>query len=177
MEIVVYNTKEECLKAIATLKTIGLEPLQWQLDQLSLFEHSEVNNSETPIYSILKANAPFKPINPQKLECIEDTVNQLMDIGPHADEPGLLLGKIQCGKTDTFENIIGLAFDKGIDIAIVFTKGTKPLAEQTKMRLKKDFRFFKPSEDKNQKIILQKYETYRIEHYVISAAFGQRGFL
>ena len=24
---------------------------------------------------------------------------------------------------------------------------------------------------------IQKYETYRIEHYVISAAFGRRGFL
>ena len=73
-----------------------------------------------------------------------------MEEGPHAEEPGLLLGKIQCGKTDTFENIIGLAFDKGIDIAVVFTKGTKPLAEQTKMRMKKDYRFFKPSDDNSQ---------------------------
>lgn len=45
-----------------------------------------------------------------------------MEDGPQAAEPGLLLGKIQHGKTDTFEDIIGLAFDRGIDIAIILTK-------------------------------------------------------
>ena len=50
------------------------------------------------------------------------TVEQLLANVPNAEEPGLLLGKIQCGKTDTFGNIIGIAFDRGIDIAIVLTK-------------------------------------------------------
>lgn len=154
MAEVIYKTKEECIKAIETVKAMGYEPADWMLKQLEAFENAEKTDADTPIYSILKANAPFKPIDPKKLECIESTVEQLMDTGPRADEPGLLLGKIQCGKTDTFENIIGLAFDKGIDIAIVFTKGTKPLAEQTKMRMKKDYRFFKPTDDKNQKLTI-----------------------
>ena len=67
----------------------------------------------------------------------------MLEDGPQAAEPGLLLGKIQYGKTDTFEDIIGLAFDRGIDIAFILTKGTNPLALQTLMRLRKDFRHFK----------------------------------
>lgn len=58
------------------------------------------------------------------------------------DRPGLLLGKVQCGKTDTFEKIIGLAFDKGIDIAIILTKGTNALVNQTISRLQNDFSDF-----------------------------------
>ena len=46
----------------------------------------------------------------------------MLEDGPQAAEPGLLLGKIQYGKTDTFEDITGLAFDRGIDIAIILTK-------------------------------------------------------
>lgn len=48
-----------------------------------------------------------------------ETVDALLADVENATDPGLLLGKIQCGKTDTFENIIGLAFDRGIDITIV----------------------------------------------------------
>lgn len=66
----------------------------------------------------------------------------MLEDGPQAAEPGLLLGNIQCGKTDTFEDIISLSFDRGIDIAIILTKGTNPLALQTLMRLRKDFRHF-----------------------------------
>lgn len=73
-----------------------------------------------------------------------------------------MLGKIQCGKTDTFEDIIGLAFDKGIDITIVFTKGTKPLAQQTIMRMKKDYRFFKASDNLNQKSTINIYDIMKV---------------
>jgi hypothetical protein len=52
----------------------------------------------------------------EKIDSVEGSVNQLLEDGPHTEEPGLLLGKIQCGKTDTFEDIIGLSFDRGIDI-------------------------------------------------------------
>ena len=104
-------------------------------------------DTTTPIYNTLKANAPFKPIDPKKIECIESTVDELLKDCPNADEPCLLLGKVQCGKTDTFENIVGLSFDRGIDIAVVFTKGTKPLTEQTKMRMSKDFQFFQETDE------------------------------
>jgi hypothetical protein len=62
-----------------------------------------------------------------KRNYIEETVELLMQEGEKATEPGLLLGHIQCGKTDTFEKIIALSFDIGIDLVIVFTKGTNPL--------------------------------------------------
>jgi hypothetical protein len=54
-------------------------------------------------------------------------------------KPGMLLGKIQSGKTRAFIGVIALAFDNGYDMAIVLTKGTKPLVEQTLKRLSDDF--------------------------------------
>lgn len=71
--------------------------------------------------------------------CIESVVDQL----EHADDPnkpGMLLGKIQSGKTRAFLGIIARAFDRGFDIAIVLTKGTKTLASQTVKRIGRDFK-------------------------------------
>jgi len=75
-------------------------------------------------------------------DCIETTVNYLLNRQTNVNNPGMLLGKIQSGKTKTFIGIIALAFDRGYDICIVFTKGTKLLAEQTYQRLDGDFREF-----------------------------------
>ena len=88
-----------------------------------------------------------------KRNCIEETVELLMQEGEKATEPGLLLGHIQCGKTDTFEKIIALSFDKGIDLVIVFTKGTNPLTMQTIKRMEKDFCYFKENGNLNEKVI------------------------
>ena len=76
-------------------------------------------------------------------DCIEDTVDNLLKANnSKVSDPGLLLGKIQCGKTRAFVGIIGLMFDKNIDIAIVLTKGTKALAQQTKTRMENEFSAF-----------------------------------
>lgn len=163
MSNVIYTTKDECLKAIATLKAVGMEPLPWMLEQLKAFEESEiqesvVNDSDTPIWDTLQANYPYGVMPQEKKDCVENTVKQLLEEGEHADEPGLLLGKIQCGKTDTFEDIIGLSFDKGVDIAIVITKGTKALVNQTIMRMKKDYKWFKASDDCNQRSTINIYD-------------------
>jgi hypothetical protein len=56
-----------------------------------------------------------------------------------ADRPGMLLGKIQSGKTRAFIGIMAKAFDEGYDFAIVLTKGTQALSEQTMKRLARDF--------------------------------------
>lgn len=162
MNEVIYSTKEECIKAIETLKCIGLEPLPWMLDQLEKFEKAEKikkveYNSDTPIWDTLQAKYPFGKMPKEKKECVENTVNLLLEEGEHAEDPGLLLGKIQCGKTDTFEDIIGLSFDKGIDLAVVLTKGTKALVNQTIMRMKKDFKWFKPSDNLNQRETINIY--------------------
>ncbi|WP_233840523.1 Z1 domain-containing protein [Dyella sp. 2HG41-7] len=73
--------------------------------------------------------------------CIENIVDQL----DHADDPkkpGMLLGKIQSGKTRAFLGVIARAFDRDFDIAIVLTKGTKTLASQTVKRIGRDFKEF-----------------------------------
>lgn len=74
--------------------------------------------------------------------CIEDTVERLQSVQTSAARPGMLLGKIQSGKTKTFLAIIALAFDNGFDVAIVLTKGTKALTRQTLQRIRNDFADF-----------------------------------
>ncbi|WP_104839097.1 Z1 domain-containing protein [Sinorhizobium fredii] len=74
--------------------------------------------------------------------CIEEIVNELETESTTGDKPGMLLGKIQSGKTRGFVGIIAKAFDRGFDVAIVLTKGTKTLSAQTVRRLEADFKEF-----------------------------------
>lgn len=74
--------------------------------------------------------------------CIDRVVNQLEDVSTTGDQPGILLGKIQSGKTRGFVGVIARAFDRGFDIALVLTKGTKTLSAQTVARLSADFSEF-----------------------------------
>ena len=108
------------------------------------------NQVEEYIYQTLRENSVFQ-YSTELCNCIENTAKALLSNKPNAIEPVLLLGKIQCGKTNTFENIIGLCFDHGIEVCIVMTKGTKTLAKQTINRLEEDFRWFKPDGTLNQK--------------------------
>ncbi|MEC4562689.1 Z1 domain-containing protein [Pseudomonas inefficax] len=73
--------------------------------------------------------------------CIESVVNQL-ETATTPNKPGMLLGKIQSGKTRAFLGIIARSFDKAFDITIVLTKGTKTLAKQTVKRIGRDFKEF-----------------------------------
>lgn len=70
--------------------------------------------------------------------CIDRVVKQLEDTSTSGDRPGMLLGKIQSGKTRAFVGVIARSFDRGFDIAVVFTKGTKTLSAQTVARLRRD---------------------------------------
>ena len=62
--------------------------------------------------------------------CMEKTVINLLDKDTNIEPPGMLLGKIQSGKTRAYIGIIALAFDNGYDMCIVLQKGTKVLTEQ-----------------------------------------------
>ncbi|MDX8465743.1 Z1 domain-containing protein [Mesorhizobium sp. VK23B] len=73
--------------------------------------------------------------------CIREVVERL-ETATDPKSPGMLLGRIQSGKTRAFLGVIALAFDRGYDIAIVLTKGTKTLASQTVKRIGRDFRTF-----------------------------------
>lgn len=75
--------------------------------------------------------------------CVESTVAKLIENDTSVNRPGMLLGKIQSGKTRTFIGITALAFDNDYDVTIVLTKGTRALAQQTYERLKKEFEDFK----------------------------------
>ncbi|KKR42012.1 hypothetical protein A2356_01100 [Candidatus Nomurabacteria bacterium RIFOXYB1_FULL_39_16] len=74
--------------------------------------------------------------------CIEETVVKLIDSDTNLKKPGILLGKVQSGKTRAFLGVMALAFDNDYDITIILTKGTKPLTEQTLKRLHEDFQVF-----------------------------------
>jgi hypothetical protein len=74
--------------------------------------------------------------------CIEDTVAKLIAHTTDAAKPGILLGKIQSGKTKTFLGITALAFDNNYDIAVILTKPTTALARQTCKRVTKEFAEF-----------------------------------
>lgn len=79
---------------------------------------------------------------PEELQhCIEEVVERL-EAATDPDSPGMLLGRIQSGKTGAFLGVIARAFDRGYDIAIVLTKGTRTLASQTVKRIGRDFKTF-----------------------------------
>src|SRR6266566_997234 len=74
--------------------------------------------------------------------CVRGTVEQLLKEETSTKRPGVLLGKIQGGKTRAFIGVIASAFDQGYDVAVVLTKGTKSLARQTLNRVQRDFEPF-----------------------------------
>src|SRR5262249_22402567 len=80
--------------------------------------------------------------DPTLMAAVDDTVAKLSDETTSVRSPGVLLGKIQSGKTRAYLGIIARAFDRGYEIAIILTKGTKSLARQTLSRAKEDFSEF-----------------------------------
>ena len=87
-------------------------------------------------YNFLKEKNDY---GEEYLECMENSVYNLVQQQTTANKPGMLLGKIQSGKTKTFLGIMGLAYDNGYDVVIILTKGTKALVKQTIARLNQEF--------------------------------------
>lgn len=148
-----FETIEELQDYVDFLEMKGREIPQWVLSEKERLERESAINDEEYIFSTMKANNPF--MTEEKEKVVRDMTNQLLSDGPNATDPCLLLGKVQCGKTDTFLSIMGLCFDKGIDIAIVMTKGTQTLTDQTIKRLNHDFRFFQDDDTYNQKVVIE----------------------
>lgn len=78
--------------------------------------------------------------NEKTLKCIKESICKLDRID---DNPLMMLGKIQSGKTRSFIGVISLAFDNEYDLAIVLTKNSNALARQTVARMNKEFKEFK----------------------------------
>ncbi|HEV3156685.1 MAG TPA: Z1 domain-containing protein [Candidatus Baltobacteraceae bacterium] len=70
---------------------------------------------------------------------VAETVAHLRDGQTNVSHPGMLLGKIQSGKTRAFLGVIAACFDESYDGAIVLTKGTQTLAIQTLARVEDAF--------------------------------------
>jgi hypothetical protein len=75
--------------------------------------------------------------------CVRECVDELLARETTSRHPGMLLGKIQSGKTRAFLGIMALAFDRGFDVAVVLTKGTKTLGNQTVRRISTEFKSFR----------------------------------
>jgi hypothetical protein len=81
---------------------------------------------------------------PKELGCIRKTLSGL-ERNARSGNPGLLLGKIQSGKTKSFIGLIALAFDNGFDVVVVLTKNSEALTKQTTSRLSTQFESFSDS--------------------------------
>ena len=151
-----FNTLDEYLAFEAQLRSFGQEPNAEMLAERSRLEAAQNVNDKEYIFGTMKIHNQF--MTPEKEKVVREMTDQLMKEGNNATQPCLLLGKVQCGKTDTFENIIALCFDRGIEIAIVMTKGTNMLTNQTIERLSKDFGHFKDNNTYGQKVIVKIYD-------------------
>jgi hypothetical protein len=83
-----------------------------------------------------------KSFSSDTFHCAEETAAALIDTTTTNNRPGMLLGKVQSGKTRTFISVLALAFDNGYDIAVVLSKNSKALIEQTIKRLNSEFAAF-----------------------------------
>ena len=88
---------------------------------------SEVNLNGD-FYSYLQEKNKYDE-NLQKV--INNTVIKLIKEQTTANKPGMLLGKIQSGKTRAFIGIMGLAFDNNYEVVVILTKNSNALARQT----------------------------------------------
>lgn len=93
-----------------------------------------------PFYTSYKAANPT--FGADTFRCAEGTVAELLTTATTSENPGMLLGKVQSGKTRTFISILALAFDNSFDIAIVLSKNSRALIEQTAKRLNSEFKMF-----------------------------------
>ena len=97
-------------------------------------------NNNGPFYGTYrKANTQFSE---GTFQCAEETIGALLESKTSSDHPGMLLGKVQSGKTRTFISALSLAFDNGFNIAIVLSKNSKALIQQTYKRLRSEFAMF-----------------------------------
>lgn len=112
MDFSKYTTIQEIEIIIGFHKDNGIK-----IPNELLKRYEELLESSGSIYKHFCTNIHYSD---DLKKCIESTVNRLLEDGEEAKKPGLLLGKIQCGKTRAFVGVIGLAFDKGIDVCVVF---------------------------------------------------------
>lgn len=157
-----FDTLAKLLDFMHNLEECGM-PIPPELyEQKARLEERECIDENEFIFSTMKAHNKF--MSEEKEACVREMVDELLVEGPGATDPCLLLGNVQCGKTDTFESIMGLSMDRGIDVCVVLTKNSNTLAEQTKERLRNDFKYFAENGTTSQKIIVRIFDIMDLIH-------------
>jgi hypothetical protein len=107
--------------------------------------------------------------DPELMAKVEEAVSHLVGADTSVGSPGMLLGKIQSGKTRAFLGIIARCFDRGYGVAIILTKNNVSLAQQTLTRVKDDFRELIAAEEVLAEDImsLPSLETYELNKKLI----------
>lgn len=121
-----------------------------------------------PFYSGYKA--ANQHYSQETFSCAEETVAELLHTSTTSDHPGMLLGKVQSGKTRTFISILACSFDNGFDIAVVLSKNSRALIEQTTNRLRSEFQEFIEDGDLDIYDIMQapsSFKAYELESKLI----------
>ncbi|MFK3935900.1 Z1 domain-containing protein [Alkalihalobacillus sp. NPDC078783] len=77
--------------------------------------------------------------NKQELKTMQNTVRNLLTSSTSSNKPGMLLGNIQSGKTRSFIGAMGLAYDNGYDVVVIFTKNSSALVKQTYERIEQEY--------------------------------------
>lgn len=106
---------------------------------------------------------------PELRQKVEEVIEKLQHEATSAKRPGILLGRVQSGKTRAYLGVIALAFDRGYDVAVILTKGTKSLTEQTLSRVVDDFEEFIEADQVEVFDILHvpKFTRYELTHKLV----------
>jgi len=107
--------------------------------------------------------------DPELMAKVEEAVSHLGGASTTARSPGMLLGKIQSGKTRAFLGIIARCFDRGFNVAIILTKNNVSLTQQTLTRVKEDFKELIAAEEvlADDIMCLPNLETYELNKRLI----------
>jgi hypothetical protein len=99
--------------------------------------------SDAPEVELFYDQLASKRGDPPELRAtVEETLRKLQQEATSTRRPGILLGRVQSGKTRAYLGITARAFDRGYNVAVILTKGTKSLTAQTLGRIKEDFSEF-----------------------------------
>src|SRR6266851_1979950 len=105
--------------------------------------------------------------SPELRTKVEEVLEKLQKEATSTKRPGILLGKVQSGKTAAYLGVIARAFDKGYDVAVILTKGTKSLAEQTLCRVREDFGDFVDQVEVFDILAVPELTPYELTHKLI----------
>lgn len=143
--IAILCEQERIAGAIKAGKTWLLPIGSQKPEDARLSTDSEVITLEKGVYYQKKIEENHYQLQLQK--CIEDACRFCLETVAISDtdevrknQPLMLLGKIQSGKTRAFTGLMALAFDNNFDMALILTKNSQALVTQTYKRMRLEFK-------------------------------------